>query len=313
MLREKLYQYFSADTSLFLAGIGELTAKYKSSYIGNSQHINPPSLKLSFRETQREFTVNDLQHWQKITGNTFSNLSNLISDLVQELNDEILERGSANILFLGTLTRVENQLIFIQEIEQNHLKSAFGLDYIQLLPVKNSPLILEKIRFKKTNRVKPVLIAAILVLFVSVFAFNFLNLNGDKVNPQVASVIPEIESTFNEKPIETILQTVDLESKTDINVENSNHKIDNTTSVSENINTNYHVIVGCFKNSQNAITLVNSLIEKGFSSASIVDTNPNGLIRVSISGFQSEMEAEAALEKQYNQVNSSAWVYHKSN
>lgn len=84
----------------------------------------------------------------------------------------------------------------------------------------------------------------------------------------------------------------------------------NREPVVENLGTEapFHLIGGCFSIKRNAENFVTDLTSKGYK-AFIVDKN-NGLHRVSAGGFQSEQDAETALDSFKNQ-GFSGWILKK--
>lgn len=72
----------------------------------------------------------------------------------------------------------------------------------------------------------------------------------------------------------------------------------------------YHIIGGCFKELQNAQTLVNQLHDKGFGKATIIDIH-KGLHRVAIASYSKNEDAREALSKVKAYENAEAWLLKK--
>jgi len=93
--------------------------------------------------------------------------------------------------------------------------------------------------------------------------------------------------------------------KYNITIENA---VSNET-VSSVVGSNeYHIVGGAFKESENALKLVNLLKEQGYQ-ASIIDTNARGLFIVSMQGFSDMKKAETQLGIAKQTGFSASWIY----
>jgi hypothetical protein len=69
----------------------------------------------------------------------------------------------------------------------------------------------------------------------------------------------------------------------------------------------YHLIAGCFRNVDNAHTLMGDLSQKGFD-ASLAGISSNGLTRVSVASYGTESEAVAAIQGIKSRLGIDVWV-----
>ena len=74
-----------------------------------------------------------------------------------------------------------------------------------------------------------------------------------------------------------------------------------------NVNYNFHVVSGSFRNKRNAENAMNILIQKGYQ-ASVLERNGDGLFSVLYGTYSTQAEADEALLKIQGEENKDAWI-----
>lgn len=213
-----------------------------------------------------------------------------------------LTDGGLELQNIGTISFVENQLIFEPQLKINYLTSSFGLNTVAGHEIKReiykkqvekleekAPIIFSPERKKAPNYLK---YAAIFIIGLSVVGFGG-KLYKDSQNQQIIVAAQQQQKDIEQKiesatfVISKSLPTLKLE-------------IDKQRK-------NFHVIAGAFRFPENAHRKVNQLLSKGYD-ARILGINKWNLSVVSYGSFSTREEAYKNLAKIKNNVEKDAWM-----
>lgn len=110
-----------------------------------------------------------------------------------------------------------------------------------------------------------------------------------------------------------IVEEAPVESKTvepELVPDNTKAAVNKTASKLKSIGRQYYIIAGSFSKEENANKLIAQLAVKGYS-ATVADTNKNGMYRVAYAGFLSKADAKKELLAIRQGENAEAWLLRK--
>jgi peptidoglycan-associated lipoprotein len=151
----------------------------------------------------------------------------------------------------------------------------------------------------------------------------FKILNSDDVNTGSSMIAPVKEKPVVSKQTDlntiksttqttntTTTTTTTTTQNTSINLSTANTTPTSTSNVTTS--DKYFIISGSFKTEAEANAGIKALNEKGYKNASVVGKAPNGYIRICYNSFSKKEEAMKELETIKKSVNSSAWLFEKT-
>ncbi len=318
---------------VILPGFGGFLTNYSGARIHPIRHsFHPPSRTVVFNanlKTNDGLLTDYLSRTQKIS---YQEASLAVNKYAAKCLEDLKAGENIEFLNIGTCRMGrENNIIFEPDTTANYLTDAFGLPSFvspairretvrqrlekQLTPRPTAPVE------KKKRNLRPVIgwaagiaipIAAAVLIYM--YSPNITEGFGNSY----ASFVPTIkfkpsepagnaskgtkDAAFSEfrvvpeKVAETTPEPEPLmipEAKPEVSVAKSVKK--------------YQIVVGAFSQESNAAGYVDELQSKNYN-ASIIGTSKNGLIRVSISGFDSKNDALNMLREVRASENPSAWL-----
>lgn len=308
-LNSILVELLQENQVLILPGFGAFTIqKVPAQHKVYSHYFIPPSAKISFNaKIQRDNNELALE----LAGRKnipFTEALAMIASLVNELKRDLNQHKQATVEGIGTLTLTStNKLVFLQAQNNDLLDDAFGLIAFHKLPVARKT---EENSTSKELKLPAALKYGITGAAAALlgFSLSFLPLNNSTTTQQ-ASVVQSVDS--NTKPAINQATPQSESQQTEINAEEQevNEPEIEAPQVAleepKHATENYHVIVGCFSNEQNAQKIIDSLSKFSYS-AKILDVK-NGLYRVSVP-FESAVIAENELQAIRSNVVRQAWL-----
>lgn len=328
--------YIYSDKQQNIVFKQDKTVNYNADAFGLSSFVSPAIRRPSSEERIKEvFTKKSLE-------TSPSDKSRKISS--QKKDRRITAEGSASTVMTSRKRRpskVKQQLLFIliilfafgsyYVINKRHAMLYYVDRYKVVIPfLYNSPndylaanagiLPLDKISVSQAGWLSGV-----------------LDFNRKTSDPKEVVSSPTIEETLefddNVEPSvneNTTSEDVDLtviEESTAANTEENTYSIEpnnsdpelkiehnkvkkNIAAVKSNNHYKYFIIAGSFKNENNALNLVKTLVGQGYD-AIIADTNTYGMYRVALMGFNGMLEAENNLVAIKRDYNSQAWILKK--
>lgn len=334
-ISELLYDY----DCVIVPNFGGFVSNYSPAKIHPAQHtFTPPSKSIVFNKNLKH---NDgLLANQVAAGlNTdYAQALKHIDHFVHHTNSQLKDGKKVRIEEVGTLYWDVERNIQFEPSTKNYLLEAFGLAQFQSPAIKRDALgkrILDKQlkdrepvalpdKKKKIRRLVALTIAVPLIAAMIWIPYKnnfFDNTNKADLNP--------FQSKRTEKqiaPVETALSAPVSDSSvltspvTDKNINPAPIspsavapvKADTTAVVikhDEAINTQFHVVAGCFQVEANAVKYIDILQQQQIN-ASIIGQNEKGLYVVSCGDYTTRKEATSKLNELRNQ-NQSVWLYKK--
>jgi hypothetical protein len=186
----------------------------------------------------------------------------------------------------------ENKIIFNPSDSKNYLKESFGLSSINIKPVDvtfKNPKIKPIKKIEKTSFFKQ---AAIWGCLIFGSASIYINVNNDLIEQKIA-----YEQSLRDQSKSIVERAVfDLGSLPSL-----------TLNVKKKPS-EFFIIAGAFRVTNNAQTLVNTLRKKGYDSR-ILPLNDKGLTPVAFEGFSDRNEAVKNLRLIQAKENKNAWIF----
>jgi len=328
---------------VIIPNLGGFVAQYKSAALDEvTGFFSPPSKQILFNINLKNndgLLANEIAQRKQIT---YNEANELIKSFVSNVNQQLNTKKSFIFLELGTLIFEENSLIFKQK-SINFLTSSFGLapininEFKPIIEANSGPnKIIDLSPKVPTNNKWWVAAAIVPLLFYTAWIplktdlfnnpsnFNYSDLNPftytkNTVN-SINEEIPVNTSNSNNNTGLTKTQTNEVkEPKTTVTLELET-ELENTIIEEVTIETSeevletpvsiqYHVIVGCFGNKNNANRLVKKLNRKGYSAFEL-DLHKN-LHRIALGTFKDKDDALTAQKKIKKEEKMSSWILTK--
>ncbi|MFV0375809.1 MAG: SPOR domain-containing protein [Mangrovibacterium sp.] len=301
---------------VIIPGFGGFVTNYKQAGLQSSQ-FTPPGKSVSFN---KKLNFNDgllINHIASEEGINYIAARKKVDLMVQELNYRLTDGEEINIPGLGALTYDEQQhLVFTPRVEGNLNLDAFGLGAFNYETLFSRQMARKaavhqherqtavEVIFQKRS-LKKVLIAVPLL-----FALAVIPLKNNLSHLQQSDISGFRELVTAPAALTTSAQTSAEEAQVRAE-EAAANAIETPAVIAEQTPTRYFLIVGSFKNPENAETYINQLSKKGYSGTNM------GLIRglhyISLGGFAT---IDKALEARTNYENESgpgsgSWIYKK--
>lgn len=326
-LEHHIYDLLVQHDCVSIPGFGGLVAQHFRAEINHGTHLfRPPSKRISYHKelvANSHLLLNKLIKDEKLTQAAASEaIANAISSWQKELQ-------TGNSVKLKTIGRFyldkEGHICFNQSLESNFDLDSFGLDIFRANAIKRDAEIKETVttaivdNYKKSNKPFPFWRAA--AVFAGIGALLTLGFfKSDMTLPTdlTANFNPLIFSHTIEEPVEESTASEAAEEKT-IHFEDAqqDEPVAETVETSEvepviatenqRIQNAYEVVVGSFKDLQNAEELLADLKNQGYQSTIIQDNS--AFTKVSIEGFANRIEAVQAMRAYKLSVHKGAWIY----
>ena len=277
-------------------GLGSFLGNFKSAHYDlENEKFYPPSKQISFNS---QIKVND-----GLLAKFMSEKLGLEYDTsLKEIHQEVLKislslkKESVLLKEIGDLNlNKEGNIVFTPSKTKNFLKESFGLSpvYIKELSHKESQ---NKLAFKpkvrpirKSKFYQSVAVWACLIFGVSSV---YYNVNNNLLEQKLAYEQDLRQESFS-KVQKAVFDLGSLPSLT-INVKRQASQ--------------FYVIAGAFRITDNAKNLVSSLKKKGYDSK-ILPLNEKGLTPVAFEGFSQRKKAVKSLREIQAKENKNAWIF----
>jgi len=298
---------------VIIPGFGGFVGNKKSAYIHPiSGIIYPPSKEFLFN---KNLTQNDgllATHIAKEEGIDFSEISSLIDNFAQNIQDELNSKSVFKLQKVGTFTKgKEGNISFLQNKNHNYNLASFGMQAnhkskkIERTISDDKEVIIKTIQRKDLSKTFT-RAAAVLIPLIGLSLIGITqeeNING--IYSQMANLNP-----FANDNTEIVVESANkIEAEIPI-VEIIGEEVEDIIPKEELIlptiqkKYTYYIIAGAFAKRKNADKLLSKLKTWNYN-ASIV--NNGNLNRVSYSSYTSKEEALLAL-KEIRIANQSAWL-----
>ena len=301
---------------VIVPGFGGFVTNYKQAGLQSSQ-FTPPGKSVSFN---KKLNFNDgllINHIASEEGINYIAARKKVDLMVQELNYRLTDGEEISIPGLGALNYDEQQhLVFTPKVEGNLNLDAFGLGQFNYETLFSRQMARKaavsqqerqaavEVIFQKRS-LKKVLIALPLLFALAVIPLknNLSHLQKSDISgfhtmvAAPAAAAAPVETAVEEAPVQAEEVVADA--------------VETPVEVAEQTEARYFLIVGSFKNQENAETYISQLSEKGYSGTNMGVIR--GLHYISLGGFTTIDKALEARTNYQNESGSSAWIYKKLN
>lgn len=336
---------FTSDC-VIVPGLGGFVAQHKSAALHPSKNtLFPPSRRVLFNANLRTLDGDFIRYVAGRKGISYSNAVRWIDDEVSRIREQLAFGVVVPFGPIGKLMLNEDRsVVFEPDAEQNFLDAAFGLPSIQSPAIRRETegarvrSIFGRKDRKRSLKVVEILSAAAIL---AILLFNPRVI--DRVNTGLAELLPlrdwtsvtqpqtepvdplpaemPVEDT-NEFPVATSPDSIHFPATTEmqtlpapadttdvvtsapvVHAASSSAPVGSTAGLAHT----YHVIAGCFRVEENAMRLVKTANDAGFS-ASVIGKNDRGLYVVSVFASADEGSAEQKLQEVRQSMEANAWM-----
>lgn len=300
-ISQLLYRY----QCVTVPGFGAFLTETISAGIQESNHtFFPPKKVIAFNANIKNndgLLANHIAQVEKMTyAQALTEIEAEVTDWKSKLNnrDYLIFKG------IGLLKlNAENNMVFEASSHVNYLTDAFGLSSFVSPAVKREELkklidasveekpTIELIQERKIAR--PYLrYAALFILSLGGSGFGYATYIGQQEKTETLLVQAEVQKEVQHKIQEATFFI--------------NNPIDEVV-LNPNLNYDFHVVSGSFRNKKNAEKAMNDLIRKGYH-ASVLERNEDDLFSVLYGTYSTQKEADEALLKIQGEENKDAWI-----
>ena len=303
-----------------IPGFGGILKSYKGAMVHETKHIfSPPSATLSFNINLKQDDGLLIHAYSIQHGITYKKASKKIQGWVKQLYGRMENKESIRLDGIGKFYfDLESNLQFIPKAKNRFYLPAFGLPEFQILPVDNENLNIarsRKERVRHGNKQHAMLLVLPLLL-MALIAHYVVDMNKNPLNRMIGA---NLFSSMSSAPENNATPLVANENGMDDNVVEENHitteaaeeKTDEVLiSANEPFNSpsmQYSVVLGSFKNRDNALKQQEILQQTHQLNTVIVDAKPI-FYKVAIPISNIKQDAFKQL-RSYQQINPDAWVF----
>ncbi|WP_372774451.1 SPOR domain-containing protein [Mangrovibacterium sp.] len=298
---------------VIIPGFGGFVTNYKQAGLHAAQ-FTPPEKSVSFN---KKLNFNDgllINHVASIEGLNYIAARKKVNLMVQELTYRLTDGEEIILNGLGTLKYDEQQhLSFTPKVEGNLNLDAFGLGTFTYESLFSRQVARKAISQQERQAVEVIFqkrsLKKVLVAIPLLFALAVIPLknNTTHILKSDLSSIREMMMPSASPSVATTTEVAEVyfsEAKTQDIAETQTEEIEAATPA------RYFLIVGSFRDEENAQTFINQLDKKGFQGTNLGVIK--GLHYISLGGFS---QIEEALEARKNYASQSfgsgAWIYKK--
>ncbi|MBT4970759.1 MAG: HU-CCDC81 and SPOR domain-containing protein [Bacteroidetes bacterium] len=311
---------------VIVPSFGAFIANFVSAELDEQkQIISPPTKQIAFNSSLVSNDALLSHHVANIEGISFDQANENIELIVKSWNDKLQQGQSIRLNKIGELTLNSDQKIIFKPYNSiNFLKESFGLQAIPIEAVNRRRIVLqtdllqdlspekklERISGnsnKKNRKIVFYVVTAYLPILVALWALFLLKepFTGQESGFNIFKKSEVIEK-FDTKTIEDI-KTNEVIAEIETTEEIVNEVAEEAIIPEVVLGPLYYIIGGSFKDSQNAESFQDVLINKNYPRSEVLEGN-NGYIRVSYDRFEVSNEALKYLQTINQNENSAAWI-----
>mgnify|MGYP001214001996 FL=1 len=264
-----------------------ISAKFSENY----SKLFPPNKEIVFNKNLKKNDGILIKNISEIRNLSYSESEKKINSWVEKINKKINKGKIISFEKIGSLKKVNKNLIFEQDPHSVYLKSSYGLSAVDTLQINKTKII--KPSFNNTV----LKYAAILILFVSFSAIS--------INSYFDSV-----KNFNENSF--LVASKEVNKKIQRATFSISPSVPLVTLPIEKKYGNFHIIAGSFRFEENSLKMIKLLQKKGYIEARKVGVNRYGLIQIAYNSYDSVEQARAALELVRYSQDKNAWLLIKN-
>lgn len=328
---------------VIVPGFGAFLTRYYPAEVNPATHmLRPPSRRIYFNP---RLTENDgllAKSISLIDRRPYKEAITLIGDEVKCWKDILDSREKVQLKGIGRLFIDEmGKLQFSPTLENNYQRSSYGLSIfrspaierearirtaiqksIETKKIEPTPAPIEAVSGKKSTRIPW---AAVLgpVIFAGILGAAYLGIKNEPL--QEVSGLTWLEWTHSKSVYNISGEVIAEDSSSEIKTEDAaspaataistkdisgNERLEESPLQEEIPMTQlypFHIVVGSFKDMENAENYVQQLRARGFDAYTA--EGDNRFMRVAVGNFATRAQAENALRGVRRSINSQAWIY----
>lgn len=300
-ISQLLYRY----QCVTVPGFGAFLTETISASVNESNHnFFPPKKVVSFNSHIKNNDGLLANHIAQVEKLTYEETVSKIETEVAVWKNKLQNRDFLIFKNIGLLKlNAENNIVFEGYNHTNYLTESFGLasfvsptvkrEVLKTLVVEEAEktIIDNEVITLEPRRSNPfvtfVKYAAVITVTLGAGAFGYMGYINQQEQAETLLVQAEVQ-----KEVQTKLQEATFFISSPVK--------------NPELNYDFHIVAGSFRNAKNAKTSCNALSKKGFD-ASVLERN-DGLFSVIYGTYPSQLEADAALLKIQSQENKDAWI-----
>ena len=317
-----------AKDLVVIPNFGAFVSKHFAAEINEAtQMFMPPTKKVTFQPALNGNDLTLINHVSRAQSCTLQQATILIEKTVKSWNQSLADGRHILLDDIGRIYKdVQGNLAFQADINTNFNTNSFGLGIFRFPLLKDEASLHQQVSkvlplsVRKQNgkggywKAAAIFIGVVGLLYLGSQKSDFKGLDYANFNPLHFSKTIKVESpkATPENSIEVkITPATETSTKVEPVVkETVISPVKETVAVKEiEVAKPYHVIVGAFKEKQNATGMITSLNNKGFTEA--VFFLDRGLYKVSVNQFSLKADAKSALSNYKTKVQKGAWIYKK--
>ncbi len=296
---------------VIIPGFGGFVGKKKSAYIHPvSGIIYPPSKALLFNKNLSENDGLLATHVSKEEGIDLYEVSILIEEFVQKIQNELAERSAFKLQKIGTFSKgKEGNISFMQDNSYNYNLASFGMQANH-----KSKKVERTIKNRKKPVVKPIkdkdftkTLTRAAAIFIPLVGLSLIGITQEEKINTIYAQMANLNPFTNTVETEVVVEQIEITTEAPI------IEIIKPVEAEEIVNPvipqqhTYYIIAGAFAEQKNANKLLEKLKRWNYN-ASIVEGG--NLMRISYNSFSNKEDALLALAE-IRKENNSAWLLTK--
>ena len=296
---------------VIIPGFGGFVGNKKSAYIHPvSGIIYPPSKALLFNKNLSENDGLLATHVSKEEGIDLHEVSILIEEFVEKIQNELAERSAFKLQKIGTFSKgKEGNISFMQDNSYNYNLASFGMQANH-----KSKKVERTIKDRKKPVVKPIkdkdftkTLTRAAAIFIPLVGLSLIGITQEEKINTIYAQMANLNPFTNTVETEVVVEQIEITTEAPI------IEIIKPVEAEEIVNPvipqqhTYYIIAGAFAEQKNANKLLEKLKRWNYN-ASIVEGG--NLMRISYNSFSNKEDALLALAE-IRKENNSAWLLTK--
>ena len=304
---------------VIIPGFGGILKSYKSASVHASKHLfSPPASEISFNVNLKNDDGLLVHQFATNRGISYKKASKKIKTWVSQLTEKLNKKETVRIIGIGKFYfDLENNLQFIPRNKNNFHLPSYGLPEFQFFPISHVEELISVSRKKKLRTKSRSNVALVIfpILLIGLLTHYLIDFNKSPINNMMTADL--VSSLFNKSDMDRTYEKTNSDlviNEVSTNkdfieavIAETNHEtlIEPIAEVTESLR--YAIILGSFKNEENAYKEQANLKQQYNIDTEIVDARPI-YYKVSVPISNSKREAFKQLTS-FRHINQDAWVF----
>jgi len=294
-----------------------LTQRIPATLSKNEQLFYPPKKQVSFNQQIKNndgLLANYIASSEQIS---YENSIFKIKKFVQEVTNELTNKGSVSFLEIGDFSlNTDNNIVFESKHTVNYLTESFGLATFKTAEIvrkENSSVSEEKALIASNSDSEPNKKGKFFLKYAAVGVL-LLGLSGIALNSHQKSIDADNTQKFlaAESKVNNLVQSASFVLEVEEVLPAILVEVDTPKEVVTPKEKTHHIIAGAFRAYANAEKKMQQLVRKGFEPV-YIGQNSYGLHQIAYESFDNENDAINSLNRLKRTENPAAWLLIKEN